>query len=146
MKTKIVIGAVAAAAVVATAAAAVPAAKDWYESRHDQSSRYATGAEAKADRASVPRWLPDEAADVRYAMKTTGGERLLRATLADGKLPSGCEPLSGGASKRPALSASWFPNDASARARCGLYYAVTDGSTLYAWQDNEDWVADNKSR
>ncbi|GAA0387643.1 hypothetical protein [Streptomyces luteireticuli] len=142
---KIIVGAVAAA-VVATGAAVAPAAKDWYESRHDESSRYTTGAEAKADRTTVPRWLPDDAADVRYAMKTTGGDRLLRASLPGGKLPSSCEPLSGAPSKRPALSASWFPSGTTAQARCGLYYAATEGGTLYAWQDNEDWIADNKSR
>ncbi|GAA2929467.1 hypothetical protein GCM10020221_26580 [Streptomyces thioluteus] len=145
---KIVIGTVVAVGIVATGAAALPTAKHWYESRHDQSSRYATGAEAKSDRASMPRWLPDDAADVRYAMRTTGGDRLLRATLADGRLPSSCKPLpsSDASSKRPALTASWFPGDRSAQVRCGLYYAATDGGTLYAWQHDEDWIADNKSR
>ncbi|MCC3770127.1 hypothetical protein K6I34_002563 [Streptomyces sp. UNOC14_S4] len=137
------IGVVTGAAVLGVGAAfAVPAAKSWAETRHDETSRYATGAEAKADRKSMPRWLPDDARDIRYTMKTTGGDRILKATLPDGKLPTSCKPLpSGTSAKQPALVASWFPDKPSdrAKARCGLYYAYADGSTLYAWQDNEDW-------
>ncbi|WP_229348677.1 hypothetical protein [Streptomyces sp. UNOB3_S3] len=152
MKTKLAAGAAAGVAIVALAsvgaAAAIPAAKDWYEGRHDQSSQYTTGAEAKAGRASVPRWLPDDAREIRYAMKTTGGDRLLKATLPTGKLPAECTALpSSTRAKEPNLSASWFPGKETglAQARCGLYYAYTDGNTLYAWQDNDDWINDNKS-
>ncbi|MEU3354277.1 hypothetical protein [Streptomyces sp. NPDC037389] len=155
MKTKLAAGAAAGVAIVVLAsvgaAAAIPAAKDWYQGRHDQTSQYATGAEAKADRASVPRWLPDGAREIRYAMKTTGGDRLLKATLPTGKLPAECTALpSGTRAKEPNLSASWFPGpgkDAgrAAQARCGLYYAYTDGGTLYAWQDNDDWINGNKA-
>ncbi|RLU90573.1 hypothetical protein CTZ27_21690 [Streptomyces griseocarneus] len=139
------IGVVAGAAVLGVGAAfAVPAARSWAETRHDETSRYTTGAEAKADRKSMPRWLPDDARDVHYAMKTTGGDRILKATLPDGTLPASCTPLPAGTTaKQPAIAASWFPgkDSAKATARCGLYYANTDGTTLHAWQDDEDWKA-----
>ncbi|MFJ3875912.1 hypothetical protein ACIPW5_00475 [Streptomyces sp. NPDC090077] len=132
-----VVSALALAAIVAT-----PAIADWRENRHVQSGTYATGALAKAERASVPRWLPDGATAVSYAMKTTGGERLLKAALPGGGLPEGCRPLDGAAAKEPGMKADWFPEGARNRAtaRCGLYYAHLDGSTLYAWQDNTDWI------
>ncbi|MFJ3905348.1 hypothetical protein [Streptomyces sp. NPDC090025] len=136
------------AAAVFTATVAVPAAADWFEKRHDEYGSYRTGAEAKKDRASVPRWLPDDAAKVEYAMKTTGGERALMATLSSPALPAGCTPMPTGADRpAPALTPSWFPKDArdKATARCGLYYTYVDGHTLYAWQDNDDWIKQNKS-
>ncbi|MGG8409497.1 hypothetical protein ACM614_24320 [Streptomyces sp. 12297] len=133
------------------AAVAVPAAVDWYENRHEQTSSYATGAEAKKDRASVPGWLPDDAKSVEYAMRTTGGDRLLKATLADGRLPAQCTPAAAGGQPAgtadPGLTADWFPADAKDRAtaRCGIYYAYVDGDTLYGWQRNAEWIEQNKS-
>lgn len=76
-------------------------------------------------------------------MKTTGGERLLKADLADaGRLPAQCKP-EGAPAKAVQLEADWFPKDARGRAtlRCGTYYAYTEGHTLYAWQDKDDLVA-----
>lgn len=73
------------AALGIAAAIAVPAANEWLDNRHQETSSYATGAEAKKARVSVPRWLPDGAESVKYSMKTTGGERLLEAALPDGK-------------------------------------------------------------
>ncbi|GGZ56791.1 hypothetical protein GCM10010371_15420 [Streptomyces subrutilus] len=138
---------VTAALLAATALAAlvaVPAAGTWLDSRHQQTSAFDTGAAAKASRASVPRWLPDDARSVRYAMRTTGGERLLKATLPDGAPPAPCTAAPGTAAKAPAIGTDWFPADARDRAavRCGAYYAYTDGDTLYAWQDNADWIRD----
>ncbi|MFD3514616.1 hypothetical protein [Streptomyces sp. NPDC058657] len=140
-------GTVAAAAFLGVVAA--PAAYDWYQDRHDQSSTYTTGTAAKEARASVPRWLPDTAQNISYAMRTTGGDRLLKATLpTPSTLPPTCKkivpatPLA-----HSALKADWFPEDAHSRAthRCDLYYAYADGSTLYAWQHNADWVDSNKA-
>ncbi|MCB5168938.1 hypothetical protein LG634_29495 [Streptomyces bambusae] len=133
------------------AAVAVPATLDWAGKRHEETSSYATGAEAKQARASVPRWLPDDARSVEYAMKTTGGDRLLKATLADGRLPAGCSPAPAGAAipagGAPALGAAWFPAGAEDRAtaRCGLYYAYVDGDTLYGWQHDKEWITENKT-
>ncbi|WP_369373497.1 hypothetical protein [Streptomyces sp. cg36] len=139
---------VAGGAVVAAFAAVVvvPAAVDWFENRHDLASSYATGSKAKADRESVPRWLPDDARAVEYAMKTTGGDRLLKATLPKGGLPAACTPFKESAAPRPpALKAGWFPKSAAnPTARCGLYYVYAEGDTLYAWQAHDDWVASNK--
>ncbi|MFJ2743442.1 hypothetical protein ACIO3O_27760 [Streptomyces sp. NPDC087440] len=127
---------------------AAPAAYDWYEGRHEESASYASGTAAKQARPSVPRWLPDTAADISYAMKTTGGERLLKATLPT-SLPPTCKPLpTGRQAKTPELQASWFPKDTTGKQathRCDLYYAYTDGNTLYAWQHNDDWIASNKT-
>ncbi|MFG2616164.1 hypothetical protein ACGFXC_00925 [Streptomyces sp. NPDC048507] len=124
------------------AVVALPAAAHWYGGRHQESGGYATGAEAKGARASVPRWLPDGATSVEYAMGTTGGQRLLKATLRTPGLPPGCTGAPGSGAGEPELTASWFPKDAEDRAtaRCGLYYAYTEGDTLYAWQRNDDWI------
>ncbi|MFB6517568.1 hypothetical protein [Streptomyces sp. NPDC056401] len=135
------------AGVVATlgvaAAVAVPAANEWLGNRHQESSAYATGAEAKSKRPSVPRWLPDDAQSVRYAMKTTGGERLLKATLPGGKPPARCTPAPASGAKEVQLRADWFPEGARDKAalRCGTYFGYVDGDTLYAWQHGEDLVA-----
>ncbi|MFD4024906.1 hypothetical protein ACFWRV_15520 [Streptomyces sp. NPDC058576] len=143
----VLIGVVGAVAVLGVAAAvAVPAAGEWYDGRHEQTSSYATGKKAKEERESVPRWLPDDAASVEYAMRTTGGERILKATLHDGRLPAPCEPLGGASAPDPEISASWFASGAasSARGRCGSYYVSLEDHTLYAWQTNDDWVAENR--
>ncbi|MYV59808.1 hypothetical protein GTW37_09950 [Streptomyces sp. SID4931] len=143
----VLIGVVAAVAVLGVAGAvAVPEAKEWYDGRHEQTSSYATGKEAKEERESVPRWLPDDASSVEYAMRTTGGERILKATLHDGRLPAQCEALGGKSAPDPEISASWFPSGtaSSAKGRCGSYYVALKDHTLYAWQTNDDWVAENR--
>ncbi|MGQ4716119.1 hypothetical protein ACUN22_20810 [Streptomyces anulatus] len=143
----VLIGVVGAVAVLGVAAAvAVPEAKEWYDGRHEQTSSYATGKEAKEERESVPRWLPDDAASVEYAMRTTGGERILKATLHDGSLPSECEVLGGKSAPDPEISASWFPSGAAkdVTGRCGSYYVSLEDRTLYAWQTNDDWVKENR--
>ncbi|MFI0977084.1 hypothetical protein ACH4SP_08655 [Streptomyces sp. NPDC021093] len=139
-------GSVAGAAFLGLVAG--PAVQDWYTGRHDESATYATGAEAKESRPSVPRWLPDTAKDISYAMKTTGGDRLLKATLPTAAtLPPTCKKLPTAASTEPALQADWFPKNSSGEAayRCDLYYAYTSGNTLYAWQHNDDWITSNKA-
>ncbi|MEU6120841.1 hypothetical protein [Streptomyces sp. NPDC047123] len=125
---------------------AVPEAKQWYDGRHEQTSSYATGKAAKEERTSVPRWLPDDAAAVSYAMRTTGGERILKATLGNGRLPQECKPLNGASAPAPEISASWFDSDAAhgAQSRCGSYYVRLENGTLYAWQTNEDWLQNNR--
>ena len=80
-------------------------------------------------------------------MRTTGGDRLLKAALPAATLPPTCEPHKPGAATRPpAITASWFPKRAGQRplARCGSYNAYLEGHTLYAWQVNEDWAAANR--
>ncbi|MFD8981596.1 hypothetical protein [Streptomyces sp. NPDC059564] len=137
LTTAAVVTAVGLATVVA-----LPAAADRYGGRHQESDHYATGAEAKRARASVPRWLADDARSVEYSMRTTGGQRLLKATLPDAGLPAGCTPDGASRPRPPEMTADWFPTGAEHRAtaRCGLYYAYTDGGTLYAWQLNDDWI------
>ncbi|MFI6474163.1 MULTISPECIES: hypothetical protein [unclassified Streptomyces] len=145
----IVLAAVSVAVALGFAAVvAVPAAKDWFQNRHDEAASYSSGKEAKGDRASVPRWLPDGAKRIEYAMKTTGGDRLLKATLPSATLPPTCKPHKPDtAPKPPGMKSAWFPKHAEQRAaaRCDLYYAYMEGNTLYAWQANEDWVAANKA-
>lgn len=140
ISTVIVIGAVAAFA--------APAASDWYRDRHDEKSSYKTAADAKADRDSFPRWVPDSATGVEYKMKTTGGDRLLKVTLPSASLPVGCTPYKPAADlPGPELKAGWFPESAAGKptARCGLYYTFLDGDTLYGWQTNSDWIDANKA-
>ncbi|MFG2717729.1 hypothetical protein ACGFW5_05395 [Streptomyces sp. NPDC048416] len=136
-----------AVALAFAAVVAVPAVTDWYHNRHEEAASYSSGKEAKADRASVPRWLPDDAKRVEYAMRTTGGDRILKAVLPAASPPASCEPREPDAGPRPpAITASWFPSDAGQRAavRCGPYYAYMEGHTLYAWQANADWMAENR--
>ncbi|TQK52411.1 hypothetical protein FBY35_2846 [Streptomyces sp. SLBN-118] len=147
-RTAVIAGVSTVIAIGAVAAFTVPAASDWYHHRHDEASSYKTAAEAKADRASFPRWIPDGATSVAYEMKTTGGDRLLKATLPSASMPAGCTPYKPTANlPGPALKADWFPKDAAAKptARCGLYYTFLDGNTLYGWQSNTDWIAENKA-
>ncbi|MFJ8310450.1 MULTISPECIES: hypothetical protein [unclassified Streptomyces] len=148
-RTRTIVIAVASVAVALGFAAvvAVPAAKDWYQNRHDEASSYRSGKEAKGDRVSVPRWLPDEARRIEYAMRTTGGDRLLKATLPSADLPATCKPHKPATPPQPpAITSTWFPKNAEARttARCDLYYAYMDGNTLYAWQAHDDWIAANR--
>ncbi|WP_145499976.1 hypothetical protein [Streptomyces sp. CFMR 7] len=145
----VLVGVVGTVVVLGVAGAvAVPQAKEWYEGRHEQTASYATGKAAKAERPSVPRWLPDDAASVEYAMRTTGGERILKATLSGDGLPASCTPLDAGAKKAPdpEIRASWFPSGAAsgAQGRCGSYYVSLKDHTLYAWQTNDDWVEENR--
>ncbi|WP_371618767.1 hypothetical protein [Streptomyces sp. NBC_00454] len=139
-KTVALITAGVVVALGVAAAIAVPAANEWRDNRHQETSSYATGAEAKKARASVPRWLADDAESVKYSMKTTGGERLLEAALPDGRLPAQCTALPAGNAKEVQLRADWFPEDARGRAthRCGTYYGYLEGHTLYAWQHGDD--------
>ncbi|WP_267245598.1 hypothetical protein [Streptomyces sp. PR69] len=139
-KSALAVTAGAVAVLGVAAAFAVPAAVDWYDNRHQEISTYASGAEAKNARTSVPRWLPDDATSVKYSMKTTGGERLLVATLADGALPAECKPLKGFAPAAE-IETDWFPKNVAdkATAKCGLYYAFTDGTTLTAWSTDQEW-------
>ncbi|MDH6125626.1 hypothetical protein [Kitasatospora sp. GP82] len=143
---KVVLGVAAggaAAALVATVL--VPKAKDVLDGRHRQEATYATGSAAKADRSSMPRWLPDGATKVSYLMSTTGGDRLLKASLPEGKLPEGCS--SGTPEGAVNLRASWFPSDipGKATARCGLYNVALVGSDLYGWQDDAVVIAARKA-
>ncbi|MEU9032180.1 hypothetical protein AB0D46_32700 [Streptomyces sp. NPDC048383] len=75
-------------------------------------------------------------------MRTTGGQRLLKATLPDRTLPARCAAHPGAAPKAPEIEAEWFPEGVETRptVRCGLYYVSLDGDTLYAWQLNDDWL------
>ncbi|MFJ8041819.1 hypothetical protein ACIRBX_15110 [Kitasatospora sp. NPDC096147] len=143
---KVAVSVVAAGAVVtAGVVAGVPIARGWAEGRHQQQAAYDSGAAAKQDRTSVPRWLPDGATGVSYLMSTTGGDRLIRATLPGGSAPAECRK---GQPEGPVnLSASWFPDEAVARAdlRCGLYNVALIGDQLYGWQDDDVVIAARKA-
>ncbi|MFE0461759.1 hypothetical protein ACFW1A_21155 [Kitasatospora sp. NPDC058965] len=96
---------------------------------------YASGAQAKAARPSLPRWLPDTATEVDYKASSNGGDRLLHAHLPGGALPAACS--SAVPSALPAkLSAHWFPAGIDRRptASCGQFLVALDGEQLYAWQ------------
>lgn len=145
-KKPVVLGlAVGGLGLLVAAALTMPQVVDWYQGRHLAEAEYSSGSEAKKSRDSVPRWLPDEATAVKYRMSTTGGDRLLKATLADGKLPAGCKQ--GAGSGRAHLRADWFPKgtDKEGTAACGAYNVVLKGTDLYAWQDHADWVKANQA-
>ncbi|MQS15034.1 hypothetical protein F7Q99_22905 [Streptomyces kaniharaensis] len=139
--SKVAIGVAGTGMAVAVATVAVgPRVSEWYDGRHQVQASYATGGEAKADRRSMPAWLPDNASSVRYMMSTTGDDRLLRAVLPEGRLPAGCTAgLPGKAVHRvPAsLRAGWFPEGVATKASgtCGHYNVTLHGHQLYAWQD-----------
>ncbi|MEU6214685.1 hypothetical protein ABZ891_32920 [Streptomyces sp. NPDC047023] len=115
----------------------------WYEENvlHQQRDSYATGLKAKQDRPSIPRWLPSDASDIKYVMKTNGGARIIKAVLKDGKLPQECKAEEGFIPPAPEIKADWFPEKIPADnvARCGIFQAYLEGSSLYAWQTHSDW-------
>lgn len=104
---------------------------------HQEKATYKTGAEAKKDRNSIPRWLPDDATDISYAMSTTGDDRIIKFTTRDGKFPASC--VAGKPQGKPRLKADWFPSDAAAEAgtNCGTWSGARIGGALYAWQDRD---------
>ncbi|MEE1823659.1 hypothetical protein [Streptomyces sp. BE20] len=138
---KVVLGVAGTGMAVAAAAVAVgPRVVDWYDGRHQEQSSYASGSEAKAGRHSVPTWLPDNASSVRYLASTTGDDRLLIATLPEGRLPAGCTATASGRGGHPApatLKAGWFPEGVVSKVTgsCGHYNVTLTGNRLYAWQD-----------
>ncbi|GAA2247385.1 MULTISPECIES: hypothetical protein [Kitasatospora] len=142
---KAFVGVIAAGGVAVGAVMLVPKTGELRESMHRQEAAYPTGSAAKADRKSMPAWLPDGATRVSYLMSTTGGDRLLKASLPDGKLPAGCSE--GTPQGAVHLKASWFPGDIPARAtaRCGLYNVALVGHELYGWQDDEVVIAARKA-
>ncbi|MFJ5116537.1 hypothetical protein [Kitasatospora sp. NPDC088548] len=139
--SKVALGVAGTGMAVAVAVVAVgPRVADWYDDRHQEQASYSTGSEAKADRRSMPDWLPDNASSVRYLMSTTGDDRLLRATLPDGRLPAGCATTLPGKGVHPApvsLRAGWFPESVTSKVSgtCGHYNVTLTGDQLYAWQD-----------
>ncbi|MGK4584141.1 hypothetical protein [Kitasatospora sp. HPMI-4] len=142
---KAAVGVIAAGGVALGAVMLVPKAADLGESRHREEATYATGKEAKADRRSMPGWLPDGATKVSYMMSTIGGDRLLKAALPERKLPDGC--TKGTPEGAVHLKAPWFPGDvpAKATARCGFYNVALVGNELYGWQDDAVVVAARKA-
>ncbi|MFF1905533.1 hypothetical protein [Kitasatospora sp. NPDC058218] len=139
--SKVVLGVAGTGMAVAVAAVAVgPRVSEWYDGRHQEQATYATGSAAKADRHAVPSWLPDNASGVHYLMSTTGDDRLLRATLPDGRLPAGCVTAQPGRGVHPVpatMKAGWFPEGVSSKisGSCGHYDVTLTGNQLYAWQD-----------
>ncbi|MGX8904760.1 hypothetical protein ACR820_05905 [Streptomyces netropsis] len=87
------------------------------------------------------RWETVAPPAVKYAMKTTGGQRVLVASLRDGKLPSKCKPFTG-SSPGAELKTDWFPKGVKgkATAKCDLCYAYNDGTTLTAWATHQEWI------
>ncbi|MER5349925.1 hypothetical protein ABT093_06295 [Kitasatospora sp. NPDC002551] len=138
---KIALGVAGTGMAVAVAAVAVgPRVAEWYDGRHQEQSSYASGSAAKADHRAVPAWLPDNASAVRYLRSTTGDDRLLTATLPEGRLPAGCrtgEPGKGGHPAPVSLRAGWFPEGITTKVTgsCGHYNVALTGNQLYAWQD-----------
>lgn len=139
LKAGLVIAGSAVAVVAIGAVVAAPLAERWLDGRHEQESSYRTGRDAKAEHASIPEWLPDDATGVHYKMRTTGGDRLLVANLKAGRLPLGCSPAVEHA--RPELTAGWFPKGVARKAnlKCGMYSGYADGNKFVAWQHDSDW-------
>ncbi|MGA5817449.1 hypothetical protein ACPC54_06270 [Kitasatospora sp. NPDC094028] len=139
--SKVALGVAGTGMAVAVAAVAIgPRVSEWYDGRHQEQSSYDTGVQAKSDRRSMPGWLPDNASSVKYLMSTTGDDRLLRATLPEGRLPAGCTTGVPGKGLHPvpvSLKVGWFPQDVGGKATgtCGHYNVSLHGNQLYAWQD-----------
>ncbi|MCF2528939.1 hypothetical protein [Yinghuangia soli] len=145
LKAGLIIAGSAVAVVGIGAVVGIPMAQEWLDGRHQQESRYDTGRDAKADRASMPGWLPDGTTQVRYKMKTTGGDRLLVAQLPDGRLPAECAPAVG--HHRPKMTADWFPKGVTrkAKVKCGTYSGYVDGRKLVAWQTHDAWLQQERA-
>ncbi|WP_370424102.1 hypothetical protein AB8O64_35525 (plasmid) [Streptomyces sp. QH1-20] len=112
------------------------------DGRHAKADAFPTGKEAKETRHTLPRWLPDDATNVKWNWKTTDDERMLKAVLPSASLPTTCTALKSSATAPvPDVKSDWFPDDAAgkATARCdGGYYAYLDGTTLIAWLNQDD--------
>ncbi|MEU6824119.1 hypothetical protein ABZ921_26105 [Streptomyces atriruber] len=104
---------------------------------HQEKSSYKDGAAAKSDRKSVPRWLPDDATDIKYVMSTTGDDRIIKFKTPDGTFPEQC--VKGEPQGKPRLKADWFPSDVASKAdtNCGTWSGARVDGTLYAWQDKD---------
>ncbi|MFJ3221238.1 hypothetical protein ACIPLC_35620 [Kitasatospora sp. NPDC086801] len=139
--SKVALGVAGTGMAVAVAAVVIgPRVSEWYDGRHQEQAAYDTGSQAKAERRSMPAWLPDNASSVKYLMSTTGDDRLLRATLPEGRLPVGCSTGLPGKSAHSvplSLKAGWFPEGVAAKVSgtCGHYNVTLTGNQLYAWQD-----------
>ncbi|MBO1415949.1 hypothetical protein [Streptomyces sp. FH025] len=139
--SKVALGVAGTGMAVAVAVVAIgPRVSEWYDGRHQQQSSYETGSQAKAGGRSMPSWLPDDASSVKYLMSTKGDDRLLRATLSEGRLPAGCTTGLPGKGPHPvpvSLKAGWFPESIATKATgsCGHYNVTLTGNQLYAWQD-----------
>ncbi|WP_316524709.1 hypothetical protein [Kitasatospora brasiliensis] len=139
--SKVALGVAGTGMAVAVAAVAIgPRVSDWYDEHHQQQASYETGTQAKADRRSMPTWLPDNASGVQYVMSTRGDDRLLHATLPEGRLPVGCTaglPRKGAHPVPESLKAGWFPEGVETKVSgtCGHYNVALAGNQLYAWQD-----------
>jgi hypothetical protein len=139
--SKVALGVAGTGMAVAVAAVAIgPRVSEWWDGRHQEQASYESGSQAKADRRSMPDWLPDNASSVKYVMSTSGDDRLLRATLPEGRLPAGCTAGLPGKGLHPvplSLKAGWFPENIGTKASgtCGHYNVTLTGNQLYAWQD-----------
>ncbi|MCF3118677.1 hypothetical protein IPZ68_02980 [Streptomyces arenae] len=104
---------------------------------HEEKASYGEGAAAKSARNSVPRWLPDDAKDIKYVMSTTGDDRIITFRTPDGDFPEQC--VKGQAQGKPRLKADWLPADLAAKAdtNCGTWSGARVDGVLYAWQDHE---------
>ncbi|MFE0174587.1 hypothetical protein ACFWZ2_19900 [Streptomyces sp. NPDC059002] len=104
---------------------------------HKEKASYKDGAAAKSARKSVPRWLPDDASDIKYVMSTTGDDRIISFRTPDGKFPAQC--VKGEPQGKPRLTADWFPSDVAKKAdmNCGTWSGARIDGALYAWQDKD---------
>ncbi|MFE4512805.1 hypothetical protein ACFRMQ_01230 [Kitasatospora sp. NPDC056783] len=139
--SKVALGVAGTGMAVAVATVAIgPRVSDWYDGHHQEQASYQSGSQAKAERRSMPAWLPDNASGVQYLMSTRGDDRLLRATLPEGRLPVGCTAGLPGKGAHPvpeSLKAGWFPEGVASKATgtCGHYNVALTGNQLFAWQD-----------
>lgn len=89
------------------------------------------------DRGWIPSMLPEEATDLREVHDPSADTAVASATLPGGILPDGCTETTADIG-RPALEASWVPDDVAARGTpvaCGVWTGTVDGRTIVLWTD-----------
>ncbi|MFF8367412.1 hypothetical protein ACF05W_01035 [Streptomyces lydicus] len=117
---------------------------------HERIKTFPTAGDApeSGDREGIfvlPKWVPQDAKDVKVKVQTTGNAKLIRFTLADTPLKlSGEAACSGGAFyDGPTLVAGWWPEDVgdgAGRPDCSEQYqfrVVVKGDQVYAWSNGD---------
>lgn len=142
------------------------------QARYDKSEEHTVSNAADGKSSGLlAAWVPAGATDVHLLQRTTGDERLLKATYS-GNLPASCMTLGTTGSPTdeelarsyagdertkdrpldevttsPLLEADWWPKDQhrGTTALCGRWWVSQEGNTLYAFAPEQHVVAEGIS-
>ncbi|ALE04886.1 hypothetical protein AL755_04190 [Arthrobacter sp. ERGS1:01] len=109
----------------------------------------------------LPSWIPEQAADIKEVLRTTGSERII--VMKNVTLPSSCKAIPIGQKPAPAddaeshfkavdystgvatLKADWWPagTEQKASSLCGKWWVTVDGESTYAYSPELKTVMEN---